>query len=159
MKIASGAAVTFHYTLTDQSGELIDSSDGDEPLAYLHGHDEILPALERQLAGLEPGAELRITVPVAEAYGERRPDLRFEVPRTDFDPDADLTLGAQVMPASGDEPEILTIAALTESTVTLDANHPLAGKDLAFAIKIVQVREATAEELAHGHSHEGGHHH
>lgn len=158
MKIAKDAAVSFNYTLTDQAGEVLDSSQGREPLTYLHGHDQIIPGLERQLEGLEAGAKVELDVPAAEAYGEHRSDLLYEVERSRFDDEVDLEVGNQVMAQGASEPVVLTINAVSDDTVVLDANHPLAGKDLSFAVEVTEVREATDEELAHGHVHDGSHH-
>ncbi len=159
MKIAKDAAVSFNYTLTDDTGEVLDSSQGREPLTYLHGHDQIIPGLERQLEGLETGAKVELDVPAAEAYGEHRSDLLYEVERSRFDDEVDLEVGNQVMAQGASEPVVLTINAVSDDTVVLDANHPLAGKDLNFAVEVTEVREATEEELAHGHVHDGSHHH
>ncbi len=159
MKIAKDAAVSFNYTLTDETGEVLDSSQGREPLTYLHGHDQIIPGLERQLEGLETGAKVELDVPAAEAYGEHRSDLLYEVERSRFDDEVDLEVGNQVMAQGASEPVVLTINAVSDDTVVLDANHPLAGKDLNFAVEVTEVREATEEELAHGHVHDGSHHH
>lgn len=159
MKIAKDAAVSFDYTLTDQAGEVLDSSEGRQPLSYLHGHNQIIPGLERQLEGLEEGDKAELKVPAAEAYGERREDLLYEVERSRFDDEVDLTVGNQVMTQGTEKPVVLTIDEVTEDKVVLDANHPLAGKDLNFAVEVTDVREATEEELAHGHVHDGSHHH
>jgi FKBP-type peptidyl-prolyl cis-trans isomerase SlyD len=151
--------VSFHYTLTDQSGEVLDSSDGRRPLSYLQGHGQIIPGLERQLEGLEAGALITLHVPAAEAYGARDEALLVTVPRANFSSDVDLTIGNTVMAEGKDHPAVLTIREVRPDEVVLDANHPLAGKDLNFAVELVTVRPATAEELSHGHSHDGGHHH
>lgn len=153
MKIDKDTAVSFHYTLTDQGGEVLDSSDGREPLAYLHGHDQIIPGLERQLDGLDVGARVRLHVPAAEAYGEIDAERQFEVPRSKFPADEELIPGTQVMSQGGGAPSVFTIKEIREDVVVLDGNHPLAGKDLTFAIEVVSVRAATAEEIAHGHVH------
>jgi len=158
MKIAKDAAVSFNYTLTDRSGEVLDSSQGREPLSYLHGHDQIIPGLERQLEGLEAGDTVELEVPAAEAYGEHRSDLLYEVERSRFDDEVDLEVGNQVMAEGASQPVVLTINAVGDETVVLDANHPLAGKDLNFAVEVTEVREATDEELAHQHVHDGSQH-
>ncbi len=155
MKIAKGCVVSIHYTLTVADGEVVDSSDGQEPLAFLHGHDQIIPGLERQLGGLEPGAKVTLVVPSAEAYGPPDPSLRVEVPKTQFSDDIELTPGTQVIAEGDGEPSVLTILEVRDGVVVLDANHPLAGKDLTFEVEVVGVRKATSEELAHGHAHDG----
>ncbi|MEW6339040.1 MAG: peptidylprolyl isomerase [Acidobacteriota bacterium] len=159
MKIDKDAAVAFHYTLTDQSGEVLDSSEGRPPLFYLHGHDQIIPGLERQLNGLEAGAKVLLHVPAAEAYGEIDPERKFDVPRSKFPADEELVPGTQVMSQGGGAPSVFTIKEIRDDVVVLDGNHPMAGKDLSFAIEVVSVRLATAEEIAHGHLHDGVHGH
>jgi FKBP-type peptidyl-prolyl cis-trans isomerase SlyD len=159
MKVADNCVVSFHYTLTDQSGEVLDSSDGRRPLSYLQGRGQIIPGLERQLEGLEQGAMVTLHVPAAEAYGVRDETLIVEVPRGNFSSDVDLTIGNTVMAEGQGQPTVLTIREVREDVVVLDANHPLAGKDLNFAVELVGVRAATPDERSHGHSHDGGHHH
>ncbi len=159
MLIASDTVVSFHYTLTDASGEVLDSSRGREPVAYLHGHGQLFPALERQLTGLTDGAHATLVVPAADGYGERRPELTVSVRRDQFPVDADLVVGSQVMAQGTKEPMVFTIAKVEGDTVLLDGNHPLAGKDLYFEVEVIHVRAATPEELAHGHIHDGSHRH
>jgi len=159
MLINADTIVSFHYTLTDAAGEVLDTSRGREPVSYLHGHGQIFPGLERQLAGLAAGARICLVVPAAEGYGERRPELTVSVRRDQFPADAELTVGSQVMSEGTKQPMVFTIAAVEGDTVLLDGNHPLAGKDLHFDVEVIHVRAATAEELAHGHSHDGSHRH
>lgn len=158
MKIAANTIVSFHYALTDQTGEVIDSSSERHPLTYLHGHSQIIPGLERQLESLEPGAKATLVVPAAEAYGLHNPEVVFEVERSRFPATLDVSPGAHVMAQGTDEPRVFTVVELREKTVLLDANHPLAGKDLHFAVEVADVRAATSEELAHGHVHDGVEH-
>lgn len=159
MKAARGMVVTMHYTLTDDSGETIDSSVGGEPLSYLHGHGNIIPGLEKALEGATTGHKSSVTVPPAEAYGEKNPDMVFEAPRAHFPPDLQLHPGLRVTADGPQGPISLTVVEVTETGAVLDANHPLAGKTLHFAVEITDVRQATAEELEHGHVHgPGGHH-
>ncbi|MGE5234983.1 MAG: FKBP-type peptidyl-prolyl cis-trans isomerase [Acidobacteriota bacterium] len=159
MKISKDAAVSFHYTLTDQSGEVLDTSSGREPLTYLHGHDQIIPGLERQLEGLQPGDRATLAVPAAEGYGEVDRSAVFEVSRDKFPADEELIPGTQVMSQGGGEPRVFTIREARDDKVVLDANHPMAGKDLNFAVEVTEVRPATPEEIEHGHVHDGSHHH
>jgi FKBP-type peptidyl-prolyl cis-trans isomerase SlyD len=159
MKAANDCVVSIHYTLTLADGEVVDSSDDQEPLAYLHGHDQIIPGLESRLAGLEPGASVTVTVPSDEAYGPPDPEMLVEIPRSQFASDVDLTPGSQVISEGDGEPSVLTITEVRGDVVVLDANHPLAGKDLTFAVEVVEVRQATAEEIEHGHAHDGSHRH
>lgn len=154
MKVADGHAVKMEYTLRDDSGEVLDTSEGDEPLEYLHGQGQIVPGLEKALTGLEVGAETKVVVSPKEGYGEVDPKAVMKIHRSKLPPDEEpeVGMGLQGM-GPGGEPLLLTIAAIDGDTVTLDANHPLAGKTLHFEIKIVGIREATAEELEHGHVH------
>lgn len=160
MKIANGMVVTMHYTLTDDAGTVIDSSDGREPLAYLHGCGNIIPGLEKALEGQEAGFKSNVTVSPDEGYGERDPSAVFEAPREHFDPEMDLSPGVQVYAEGPQGPIAFMVVDANESAVTLDANHPLAGETLHFDVEIVEVRPATEEETAHGHVHgPDGHHH
>jgi len=149
-----------HYTLTDDSGEVLDSSSGRDPLAYLHGHSNIIPGLEKALEGKEAGYKSKVTVAPTEGYGEKNPEAVIEAPREHFPPDMTLAVGERVY-ADGPNGRIsFTIVELTDAGAVLDANHPLAGKTLHFDVEIVEVRPATTEELEHGHVHgPGGHHH
>ncbi len=160
MKAAPGMVVSMHYTLTDDSGDVLDSSRGGEPFSYLHGHNNIIPGLEKALEGTEAGFKSKVTVAPTEGYGEKNPEAVFEAPREHFPPDMKLEIGARVYADGPNGPITLTVIKLTESGAVLDANHPLAGKTLHFDVEITTVRTATAEELAHGHVHgEGGHQH
>lgn len=159
MLIATDTVVAFHYTLTDAAGGVLDSSRGREPVSYLHGRGHLFPGLERQLAGLAAGARTALVVPAAEGYGERRPELTMSVRREQFPEDADLSVGSQVMSQGTKQSMVFTVAGVEGDTVLLDGNHPLAGKDLHFDVEVIHVREATPEELAHGHSHDGSHRH
>lgn len=159
MKTAHGAVVTMHYTLTDDSGTVIDSSAGKDPLSYLHGYGNIIPGLEKAMAGSESGFKSKVTVAPAEAYGEKNPEAVFEAPREHFPPEMKLTPG-QVIHAEGpDGPITFTVVKLTDKGAILDANHPLAGKTLHFEVEVVDIREATPEEVSHGHVHSGDHAH
>lgn len=159
MKASSDKVVAVHYTLTDDSGAVLDSSQN-EPLAYLHGHGNIIPGLEQALEGAQVGFKSKVTVAARDAYGEVNPKAIFEEPYASFAPDMQLTPGMQVYAESERGPVTLTVIRLTENGVVLDANHPLAGKTLHFDVEVVDVRAATQEELSHGHVHgAGGHHH
>lgn len=159
MKAAHDMVVTMHYTLTDDEGVTLDSSIGGEPLSYLHGHGNIIPGLEKALEGTSKGHTSTVTVPPAEAYGEKNSEAVFEAPRAHFPPDMELKEGLRVTAEGPEGPISLTVVELTESGAILDANHPLAGKTLHFAVEIVEVRKATAEEIEHGHVHGPGDHH
>ena len=159
MKATSNMVVTMHYTLSDDNGAVIDSSVSGEPMSYLHGHGNIISGLESAIEGNEAGFKSRVTVAPEEGYGDRNPEAVFEAPREQFPEDMDLTSGTQVYAEGPEGPVSFTIVGTTDSGVTLDANHPLAGRTLHFDVEITEVREATDEELAHGHVHHEGHHH
>jgi FKBP-type peptidyl-prolyl cis-trans isomerase SlyD len=160
MKAAQNTVVTMHYTLSDDSGTVLDTSSGGEPLAYLQGHHNIIPGLESALLGKEAGYKSRVTVAPADAYGEKNPDAVFEAPREHFPPDMQLEVGLKVVADGPNGPLHLTVVKLTDTGALLDGNHPLAGQTLHFDVEIVSIREASKEELDHGHVHgAGGHHH
>ena len=161
LSVSDGHAVAIHYTLTLASGEVVDTSSGREPLEYLHGHGNIVPGLEEQLAGRRVGDELDAVVPPDKGYGERDPDGVQVVPRTQFPPEVDLQPGMQMQAQNDDgTAAVLTVSKVEGDEVTVDLNHPLAGETLHFKIQITAIRTATAEELEHGHVHgPGGHGH
>lgn len=160
MPIAQDDVVTIHYTLSDETDEVIDSSAGGEPLAYLHGHGNIIPGLERELAGKNVGDRLKVRVPAADGYGEYDRALVQQVPRRALKGIANLKVGMRVQAGAQHGQRPVTVTRIAGDMVTLDGNHPLAGRDLQFDVEITAVRAATAEELAHGHVHaDGGHHH
>lgn len=151
--------VGIHYTLTDETGAVIDSSRGGEPLVYLEGAGNIIPGLERALLLLDVGATRQVKVPAAEAYGEKRNEMIIEVPKSQFPTDIQLKVGDRFRGGPDHHSPLFTVIAIGEK-VTLDGNHPLAGKDLSFDVEITSIRSATDEEMSHGHVHgEGGHHH
>lgn len=161
MQIAKDSVVRFNYTLTGPNGQVIDSSQGKEPLAYLHGANNIIPGLESALTGKAVGDNVKVTVPAAQAYGEHNPQMVQQVPKSAFQGVPNIQAGMQFQ-ARGPQGQqaIVTVKAVEGDLVTVDANHPLAGMPLNFDVSIVEVRAATAEELAHGHVHgAGGHHH
>lgn len=151
--VADDLVVSLEYTLTVE-GEVIDSTEGDEPLQFLQGHQNIIPGLERELAGMMIGQSKTVTVSAAEAYGEIDPENIIDVPRTEFPDEIPLDPGTELEVKNSDG-EVLTatIASTTKDSVRLDFNHPLAGKELTFDVTVVDLRAATEEELAHGHVH------
>jgi FKBP-type peptidyl-prolyl cis-trans isomerase SlyD len=156
MPIADNDVVTFHYTLKGDTDEVIDSSAGGEPLAYLHGHGNIVPGLERELTGKSVGDRLQVRVPAAQGYGEYDRALVQKVPRRALKGIANLRVGQRLQAGH----QAVTVKHIAGDMITLDGNHPLAGQDLNFDVEITAVRPATEEELAHGHVHgAGGHHH
>ena len=160
MKIEKDRVVRFHYTVSEAGQAPVESSkEGGEPLPILVGHGNIIPGLENALDGHEAGDSFGVDVPAAEAYGERREGLTQRVPKKHFG-EQKLAPGQQVVLNTNFGPRAVTIEKVGLSVVDIDLNHPMAGKDLHFDIEIVEVREASAEELAHGHVHgDGGHQH
>ena len=153
MQIAENTVVAIDYVLKDDEGQVLDSSEGREPLLYLHGAGQIIPGLERELDGKQVGDQLQVTVSPGDGYGERKDELRLDVARDQFDGIDDLELGMQFQVDSDDGPMVVTVVDISEEIVTVDGNHPLAGVQLNFTVTVREVREATAEELEHGHAH------
>ena len=158
MKIEKDRVVRFHYTVSE-AGASVESSKDREPLAILIGHGNIIPGLEKAMEGKEAGDSFGADVAAAEAYGELREGLTQRVPKKYFK-DARLEPGMQAVLPTNFGPRAVTIQKVGMSVVDVDLNHPMAGKDLHFAVEIVDVREATPEEIEHKHVHgDGGHHH
>lgn len=153
MEIKKDRVVTIDYSLSDDFGRIIDSSEENEPLVYLHGNDNIIPGLERELEGKIPGETLSCSIPPTDAYGERNESLVFKVNKKDFGDNVEVAAGMQFEAHGEDGTIIVTVVNVDGEEVTLDANHPLAGETLHFDVKVVDVREATPEELEHGHAH------
>jgi len=153
MQVADKTVVRFDYTLKDDAGNVLDSSQGREPLAYLHGVGQIVPGLEQAIAGKAEGDELSVTVEPKEGYGEHDPQLVQPVPRDRFEGVAQIEPGMQFTAQTQAGPRKVTVTQVDEQAVTVDANHPLAGQTLHFDVKVVEVREATPDEIAHGHAH------
>jgi FKBP-type peptidyl-prolyl cis-trans isomerase SlyD len=159
MKIQKDSVVRFHYTVGEVGQPANESSNGGEPLAILIGHNNIIPGLEKAMEGREAGEKFEVDVPAAEAYGERREGLNQRIPKKHFG-EQRLMPGMQVVLQTNFGPRAVTIEKVGMSVVDVDLNHPMAGKDLHFDIEIVEVREASAEEVEHSHVHgEGGHQH
>jgi len=162
MTIQKDKVVTMHYHLTNSDdGQVLDSSQGNEPLTYLHGTGSIIPGLERQLNGLDVGATKTVQVAAAEAYGEYDEEMVQTLPREEFAGIDTLEVGMQLHAQDQDGNAFnVHITQINGNEVVIDGNHPLAGMPLTFEIEVVAIRDATAEELQHGHAHgEGGHHH
>ncbi len=150
--------ISFNYVLTDKSGKKLDASKG-EPLSYIEGSHQIIPGLESELSSLKKGDKKKISVPAAEAYGELNPDLKMAVARDKF-PSTNISVGDRFRGGPESHAPIFTVIAVSETEITVDGNHPLAGQDLVFDIELTGIREATQEELSHGHAHgEHGHSH
>ncbi|AEG01188.1 FKBP-type peptidyl-prolyl cis-trans isomerase [Methylomonas methanica] len=155
MQITDKTAVSFHYTLTNPSGEQLDSSRGEEPLLYLHGAGNIIAGLEAALAGKSTGDSFSVTIPPEDGYGELAPEMVQVVSKKMFegmDVEVGMQFHADVSHGSG----IITITEIDGDDVTIDGNHPLAGETLIFDVEVVDVRPATDDEMAHGHVHGAG---
>jgi FKBP-type peptidyl-prolyl cis-trans isomerase SlyD len=161
MTIAQHKIVTIHYKVVDvASGEVIDSSEGGQPMTYLHGAQNIIPGLEQALEGKQVGDEFEVTVAPADAYGEYSEERVQQVPMEAFEGVEKVEPGMAFTAQTEHGPINLIVTEVDEAIVTVDANHPLAGKSLSFSVKVESIRDASEEELAHGHVHgEVGHHH
>jgi len=152
--VTDGQVVILQYTLKNDQGDVLDSSEGGDPLPYLHGAGNIVPGLEKAITGKALGETVNVVVAPEEGYGVRDPAAVQEVPRNAFPEDADVAPGAQfVMHGEGGEVLPVWVVSATDESVTLDANHPLAGQSLHFTVTIQDIREPTEEEKTHGHPH------
>jgi FKBP-type peptidyl-prolyl cis-trans isomerase SlyD len=160
MQIAERTVASFNYTLTNDAGEVIDSSEGRSPLAYLHGAGNIVPGLEKEMTGRQAGDRFDVVVAPEEGYGQPNPMLVQTVPRDAFQGVDSIEVGMEFQAQTPQGPLSVVVSKVDADNVTVDGNHPLAGKTLHFAIEVTDVRDASVEELAHGHVHgPGGHHH
>lgn len=160
MQISDNTVVRIHYTLKNESGDVLDSSSGQEPLAYLHGVGNIIPGLESALTGHKAGDNVQASIEPKDAYGERHEELVQSIPRSAF-PVQDIEPGMRFSAGSPDgRDQVVTVVKVEDDIVTVDGNHPLAGETLYFDVEVVDLREATEEEATHGHVHgPGGHDH
>jgi FKBP-type peptidyl-prolyl cis-trans isomerase SlyD len=160
MSISQDQVVSIHYTLTDDDGTVIYRSPAGEPLAYLHGRGNLIAGLERELTGKQPGDRLKVKILPADGYGEYDPALVQRVPRRALKGIAQPQVGMRLQAQTAQGPRAVTVTQMNGDMVTLDGNHPLAGKNLHFEVEVAEVRAPTAEELSHGHVHgPDGHHH
>lgn len=160
MEIKKDTVVSIDYTLKNDAGEVVDTSEGRAPLDYLHGHGNIIPGLENALTGRKIGDSLKVTIPPAEGYGEVDKSLLHVIPRRRFPPGQDLEPGMMFQARLDDGPQrVYRIDEVGAEEVRVDGNHPLAGQNLNFEVAVKEVRAATATEIAHGHVHPGGHDH
>jgi FKBP-type peptidyl-prolyl cis-trans isomerase SlyD len=161
MNIGKDTVVSIDYTLKDDGGDILDSSDDGAPLEYLHGHSQIVPGLERALEGKAQGAEVKIAVPPGDGYGDVESGKVMDVERKELPEDLTPEVGMQLAAEDNNGRRVpVWITKVTSDKVTLDGNHPLAGKTLHFEVAVRSVRKATKEELKHGHAHGAdGHHH
>ena len=151
--IKKDAVVSLSYTLKNAAGEELDKADAAQPLIYLHGAGQIVPGLESSLEGMKESDKTDVTVPPDQGYGNIDPKLLMKLERENFPKDMELQPGMQFSADVRDHERILTIVTIDGDAIQVDANHPLAGETLHFAVEVLGVRDATAEELTHGHAH------
>jgi FKBP-type peptidyl-prolyl cis-trans isomerase SlyD len=160
VQIAQDSVVLIHYTLKDDKGAVVDSSAGGEPLAYIQGHGNLVPGLEKALEGKQDGDTVAVTVAPADGYGTRDAALVQRVPKRSMQGAGDIRKGMQFQAQTDGGVRVFTVTGVVGDMVMLDGNHPLADQTLYFDVEVVSVRVATEEELEHGHVHgAGGHHH
>ncbi len=159
LMIGKNAVVAIHYTLKDDAGQIMDSSSGGEPLTYLHGANNLIPGLEKELEGKISGQSFAATIPPAEAYGETNPELVQTLDKEMFQGVDVIEVGMQFTAQGPQGQQQITVTGVEGDKVTIDANNPMAGKTLHFDVEIVSVRDATDQELEHGHVHSHGHDH
>ena len=160
MEVAADKVVLIHYTLKGDDGEVIDSSAGGDPLAYIQGHGNLVAGLEKALEGKQTGNKVVVSVSPEEGYGKHDATLIQRIPKRSLQGAGQVKKGMQFQARTDDGIRVFTVTAVVGDMVTLDGNHPLADKTLNFDVDVVEVRDATAEELEHGHVHgAGGHHH
>lgn len=157
MTIAAEKVVSIDYTLRGNDGNVIDSSEGRAPLDYLHGARNIVPGLERELDGKVEGDSFQVSIPPADAYGEYDEGHVFDVPKTQFPEGQPIEPGMRFSAQTAEGPASFLVKSVSDDSVQLDGNHPLAGETLNFEVTVRGVRDATAEEIAHGHVHQKGH--
>ena len=156
MQVGDNKVVSIHYTLKNESGEVLDSSENREPLSYIHGQGNIIPGLENALTGAESQAEIDVTVTPEEAYGERHEQLIQDVPMSAFEGVDEVKPGMQFQAQTEAGPRVITVQEVGEEEVKIDGNHPLAGETLHFKVKVDEIRDASDEEIEHGHVHGEG---
>ena len=160
MHIEKNRVVTLHYTLRDEQGTVLDTSSGRAPLTYLHGKGNIIPGLEQALAGKVAGEKLDVALAPEQGYGARDERLVQILPRSRLPEGTEIAPGMQLRADSPKGPRLVSVLKVERDFVTVDGNHPLAGRTLHFSVEVAEVRKATHEEVSHGHVHgPGGHHH
>ena len=156
MQISKHTVASIHYTLTDNSGKVLDSSAGREPLTYIQGIGNLIPGMEEGLEGKSKGEKFNLKVSPEKGYGVKNDTMVQKVPRTAFG-GQEVKVGMQFQTNQG---SVVTVTEVGLTDITVDGNHPLAGVELNFAVEVMEIRTATADEIAHGHVHSpGGHHH
>ena len=159
MKVGKDKVVLMHYTLKNDAGDVIDSSDGADPLPFLQGHGNIIPGLESALEGSKVGDKLDVSIKPEEGYGERMKDAIQEIPSSALKGVDEVKVGMQLQSQDKDGNAFLvSVTKIEDDKITVDGNHPLAGQTLHFSVSIESIRKAEAEELSHGHVHADGQH-
>ncbi len=160
MQIEKNKVVSIDYTLKNDDGQILDTSEGKEPLNFIHGNGHLIPGLEEALAGKAKDDKLNVSIPPEKGYGKRSDQMIHTVDRSNFEKDVDIKAGMQFQAQMDQGVQLLTVVKVEDDKVTLDGNHPLADQTLHFDVDVKDVREASAEELEHGHVHgPGGHKH
>lgn len=160
MKIENKKVVTIHYTLSDKNGQVLDTSDGSDPLHYLHGYGNIIPGLEEALKGKTNGDKITVSIPPEKAYGMYNEKDKLQVNKSQFEGIDEIKIGMDIQTRTQDGIKMYRVEKIFGDTVILDGNHALAGETLNFEVEVMDVRDASEEELEHGHVHgPGGHHH
>jgi FKBP-type peptidyl-prolyl cis-trans isomerase SlyD len=144
--------IAFNYVLKNSQGELLDASEPNQPMPFLEGKQQIIPGLEAELSKLTEGDKKQVTLAAKDAYGEFRQDMIMEVPKEEL-AHIKLEMGAHLQLQLDKQVRVVKVTKMGDTHITLDGNHPLAGVDLTFDVEVVLIREATAEELQHGHAH------
>ena len=159
MQVADNMAVSIHYTLTNDDGEVLDSSIGDEVLVYLHGGGNIISGLEKALHGKATGDKFNVRIAPEDAYGELMEEMIQVISRDMFEGIDNIEVGMQFHADVSSGTGVVTVVNIEDDDITIDGNHPLAGLALTFDVEVIDVRPATEEEAAHGHIHGAGCHH
>lgn len=159
MNIAENRVVSIDYTLKNDAGETLDSSEGKQPLDYLHGHGNLISGLEKELNGRQAGDEFEVKITPEEGYGMPNDQLVQTVPRSAFQGVDNIEPGMRFQTSSEAGPMVVKVTEVSDENVTIDGNHDLAGENLNFSVSVADVREATEQELEHGHVHQDGEDH
>lgn len=158
-KVKNGKVISFSYTLHGSDDAIIEKTEPGHPMEYIHGNNNIIPGLEKAMEGMEVGEEKKVNVVANEAYGEYDKNLLFNIPKDNFPNDVEIKEGMQFQTDTEEGLMIVTVKEIQGDTVIVDANHPMAGENLTFDIKIDGIRDATQQELSHGHVHSHGQDH
>lgn len=155
MTVSKDKVITIDYELKSADGEILDSSDENGALSYIHGAGYLVPGIERALEGKKIGDAIQTVVSPEDGYGEYDEDLVFEVTKDDFEKDVEIFEGLEFQAEIGEEVRLCTVVAIENDAITIDANHPLSGEELHVRAKVLEIRDATTEEIEHGHVHDG----